>query len=78
MHAIYRTVISDNKVVPDTKRCVGIASDLRAASAFIQTLPTIPAAGLPDYFHYDAVQINTEWCHIEDLLTQVQVNGIVL
>ena len=81
MYAIYRTAIETTDptegggaIVPNSKRCVGVASDLRAASAFITTLPLKPLADGP-YYHYDAVAINGEWAALEDLLTPNQPGG---
>ncbi len=81
MYAIYRTSIETTDptegggvMVPKSKRCVGVASDLRAASAFIQLQPLKPMAD-GHYFHYDAVPINNEWCALDDLLTPYQPGG---
>jgi len=81
MYAIYRTAIQvtdptegGGVLVPHSKQCEGVAADLRAASAFIQTLPLKPVAN-GYYFHYDAVPLNNEWCALDDLLTPNQAGG---
>lgn len=81
MYAIYRTAIESTDptegggvLVPNSKRCVGVAGDLRGAGAFILTLPLKPMAD-GCYFHYDAIPINGEWCHLDDLLTPNQPGG---
>lgn len=78
MYAIYRTAIETTDptegggvMVPGSKRLVGVAVDLRGASAFIQTLPIKPVAD-GYYFHYDAVQCNHDWAALDDLLTDNQ------
>ena len=81
MYAIYRTAIEATDptegggvLVPDSKRCVGVADDLRGASAFIQTLPLKPVAD-GYFFHYDAIQVNGDWVSVKDLLTPNQLGG---